>query len=325
MKRFTLLLVSVFALFTMQINAQICENPNCSSDESCVDIDNPGEVCPVDLPTATAGEYYEETVTVIPPAEYSGLPVIHSIRIDDVQGLPEGMTWCKSDDVFLVTTPATRYCCRLSGTPTQVGEYQLTLVITPFVNVGGYPWEQDPMTDDTSLLIIVLPPAPEADFVANTTLATTGLEVNFQDQSTNDPTGWAWAFQGGNPASSDQQNPTVTYAAEGVYDVTLVVSNDGGSDEITKYDYITIDNGTGISDEISKNVKLYPNPATNQITVEAEGLKSVSVIDMLGKVVFTVEASVNKETIDITSLGKANYFVKIVTEDGEITKSISIK
>lgn len=327
MKNSFLILCIMLTAFAVQSVAQIC-NPPCTPDVTCVDELGPGEVCPLVLPVAHTGEYYDETVTVIPPATFvvAGIEQdIYQIKIDDVQGLPNGMSWCKSEEFFLVTEPATRYCCQLTGTPDQVGEYQLTLYITPYYNFFGSPQPLPQQTDDTSLLVIVLPPAPEADFSASTTTTTTGTEVVFADESTNNPTAWAWVFEGGNPASSGQQNPTVTYAAEGVYDVTLVVSNDGGSDEITMYDYITIDNGTGISNDLTQNVKLYPNPATNQITVEAEGLKSVSVLDMLGKVVFTLEAGANKETIDISSLGKANYFVKIVTADGEITKSISIK
>ncbi|MBN2779181.1 MAG: T9SS type A sorting domain-containing protein [Bacteroidales bacterium] len=327
MKKTIFILSIMLTAFAVQSLAQIC-NPSCTPDVTCIDELGPGEVCPLVLPVAHIGEYYDETVTVIPPATFEiagSQQNIYQIKIDDVQGLPNGMDWCKSEEFFLVTNPATRYCCQLTGTPDQVGEYQLTLYITPYYNFFGTPTALPQQTDDTSLVVIVLPALPEADFTASTTTTTTGAEVVFTDESTNNPTGWAWAFEGGTPPSSPQQNPTVTYAAEGVYDVTLVVSNDGGSDEITMYDYITIDNGTGINDNLTNNVKLYPNPATNQISVEAEGLKSVSVIDMLGKVVFTVEAIANKETIDISSLGKANYFVKVVTTDGEITKSISIK
>ncbi|MDD2635548.1 MAG: T9SS type A sorting domain-containing protein [Bacteroidales bacterium] len=324
MKNFTITLISLFAIFTLQLNAQICDPP-CTPDVACIEEDNPGEVCPLELPTASVGEFYDETVTVIPPAEYVGLPVIYQIRIDDVQGLPEGLTWCKSQEFFVVTEPYTRYCCQLSGTPTTVGEYQLTLVITPYLNAFGTPIPQSQVTDDTSLVVIVLPPAPVADFTANPTTTTAGTPITFTDNSTNNPTSWIWSFAGGIPATSTDQNPTVTYAVEGVYDVSLVVANDGGSDEITKSGYITIDNGTSINESIYQKVKIYPNPASQQITIEADELISVSILDILGKVVLSLDANSTKEVIDISGLGKANYFVKITTTEGEITKSIAIK
>ncbi len=327
MKKITLVLSILFFAFAMQMNAQICDPP-CTPNPGCVDIDNPGEVCPLVLPTATSGVYYDETVTVIPPAEYQGLPVIHSIKITNVEGLPTGMTWCKSQDVFLVTDPATSYCCQLYGTSTEIGEHQLTLTIVPYINVFGTPIAQSPMTDDTSLMVIVvpaLPPAPVAAFSADVTTTETGMNVSFTDESTNTPTSWAWIFEGGTPATSDVQNPVVTYSTVGIYDVSLTVANEGGEDFHTASDYITITSGSDINNALINSVKVYPNPATSEITIEAENLKSISIVDILGKVVYSEESNSAKEVIDISKLTKANYFIKVVTADGEITKTISIK
>lgn len=324
MKKITFILSMFVFAFAIQSMAQICDPP-CTPDVTCIEVENPGQICPEVLPVATVDEFYDETVTVVPPAEFSGLPVIHSIRIDDVQGMPAGMEWCKSDDVFLVTEPYTRYCCQLSGTPETLGEYQLTLLITPFIDVFGVPVEQAQMTDDTSLMIIVVPPAPGADFSANITTAETGVNISFTDESSGNPTAWAWAFEGGTPATSEDQNPTAQWATEGSFDVTLVVTNDGGGNELTMTDYIIINNGVMVDQELYENIKVYPNPATSQITVEAENLESISIVDMLGKTVYTNDNPNSKEVIDISKLTKANYFITIKTVDGEITKNISIK
>ncbi|MGD2085357.1 MAG: PKD domain-containing protein [Candidatus Aminicenantes bacterium] len=84
------------------------------------------------------------------------------------------------------------------------------------------------------------PQPPVAAFTANTTSVTVGSSVNFTDQSTNNPTSWSWSFQGGTPSSSTSQNPTVRYNTAGTYDVTLTATNSAGSDNETKYDYITV-------------------------------------------------------------------------------------
>jgi len=313
-------------MFSLTSLAQIC-NPPCTPDVSCIEVENPGQICPEVLPPATVNVYYDETVTVIPPAEYSGLPVIYQIRIDDVQGLPEGMTWCKSQEMFVVTSPYTRYCCHITGTATEIGEYPLTLLITPYLNAFGYPVEQAQMTDDTSLMIIVLPQIdpPVANFTASTTTAETGVNINFTDLSTNSPTAWAWTFEGGNPPTSSNQNPTVQWSVEGVYDVSLTAINDGGENTLNMTNYITIDNGTNILEEISGDIKVYPNPASSEIIVEAKDLVSVTIVDILGKVVYSADAKSEKEVINISNLNKANYFVKIKTSSTEITKSITIK
>ena len=183
------------------------------------------------------------------------------------------------------------------------------------------------MTDDTSLMIIVLPQIdpPVAAFNASTTTAETGTDIDFTDLSTNSPTAWSWTFEGGTPPNSSDQNPTVQWSAEGVYDVSLTAINDGGENTLTMTDYITIDNGTGIFSDIANNVKIYPNPASTEIIVEAEGLISVTIVDILGKVVYTVNTKSEKEVINISNLNKASYFVKVKTTTNEITKSITIK
>ena len=48
---------------------------------------------------------------------------------------------------------------------------------------------------------------PNADFVANVTESEVPITVNFFDKSVNIPTAWTWTFQGGNPATSNLQNP----------------------------------------------------------------------------------------------------------------------
>jgi PKD repeat protein len=92
--------------------------------------------------------------------------------------------------------------------------------------------DPDPSNDESSATITVNfgagPVAPVAAF----TFEATGLEVAFTDTSTNDPTTWAWDF-GDGAGTSDMQNPTYTYAADGTYTVSLTATNAGGSDTTT--------------------------------------------------------------------------------------------
>ena len=330
MKNFYLLILSVSLLFSLPSMAQSICNPPCTPDVSCQEILSPGQICPEILPTAIANQYYDETVTVIPPATFNlgGTDYdIYQIRLDAVNGLPAGMSWCKSQELFVVEDPYVRYCTQLTGTPTVPGEYQLTLLITPYYSFFGNPVALPQQTDDTSLLIIVLPAVtpPVAAFSANPTTSEINSDVVFTDLSTNTPTEWAWVFEGGTPPTSDVQNPTVYWTVQGSYDVSLTATNAGGNNTISMTDYITITDHTGINDAINGSVKIYPNPASHEITVEAVNMESISIVDVLGKIVYTTEVTSEKTTIDISKLNKANYFIKVKTAEGEITKSISIK
>lgn len=128
---------------------------DCTPDPAVEDTANPGEVVPLPLPDAIQYEYYDYTVTIIPPDSYEGLDIIYSIIIDSVVGLPPGMNWYKNEEEFFVTDPDTRYCVNLYGEPTEQGEFPMTLYITPYIDFFGTPVASTQQVDDTSMSIFV--------------------------------------------------------------------------------------------------------------------------------------------------------------------------
>lgn len=86
--------------------------------------------------------------------------------------------------------------------------------------------------------VTVIP--PEAAFTVSDPDGTAPFNVTFSDQSLNKPTSWQWSFPGGIPSSSTEANPRVTYPTAGDYDVTLVVSNEAGNDQLTKSGAVSV-------------------------------------------------------------------------------------
>jgi PKD repeat protein len=84
------------------------------------------------------------------------------------------------------------------------------------------------------------PAAPVANFTAAPTSGYKPLTVTFNDTSTNLPTSWQWDF--GDDTNATMQNPVHTYSAPGNYSVSLNVTNDDGSNSVTKPDYIKVTN-----------------------------------------------------------------------------------
>ncbi|MDD2387908.1 MAG: PKD domain-containing protein, partial [Bacteroidales bacterium] len=82
--------------------------------------------------------------------------------------------------------------------------------------------------------------APLPEFTADNTNIVTGTTVNFTDMSTCGPNAWTWTFDGGVPATSTAQNPSVVYNTPGVYTVSLVASNAFGANPIAKTGYVTV-------------------------------------------------------------------------------------
>ena len=63
-------------------------------------------------------------------------------------------------------------------------------------------------------------------FSANPATVCTNTPVQFSDQTTGGTvTSWNWSFPNGSPATSTQQNPTVTYFQPGIYAVSLTASD----------------------------------------------------------------------------------------------------
>lgn len=78
------------------------------------------------------------------------------------------------------------------------------------------------------------PEAVLAAFSSSNTVASNGESIQFNDESTGNPTTWEWTFEGGTPSISNEQNPEIIYNKPGVYSVSLTVSNGSTTDAIVK-------------------------------------------------------------------------------------------
>ena len=76
--------------------------------------------------------------------------------------------------------------------------------------------------------------------------------------------------------------------------------------------------------EMENGVNVYPNPAHHQITVEAEGMNRVTLINMLGQVVYDAHIEGGMTTLSLDDYETGLYMVRISTENGVITKQISV-
>ena len=88
-------------------------------------------------------------------------------------------------------------------------------------------------------------PQPIALFETDKTISCTNDTVKFYDISTKEPTAWLWEFTPNtisflNGTDKNSQNPIVQFQEIGQYTVKLTASNNDGSGEITKNNYIDI-------------------------------------------------------------------------------------
>lgn len=86
--------------------------------------------------------------------------------------------------------------------------------------------------------------------------------------------------------------------------------------------------GVGVYNVLAqKDVKLYPNPAKEMVTIEVGfGTKNIiTIVDLSGKVIETIESNKAHTNLSLNNLQTGIYFVNISNENGSITKKLIIE
>ena len=78
-------------------------------------------------------------------------------------------------------------------------------------------------------------------------------------------------------------------------------------------------------DENEAQAKVYPNPAKDIVTIEAEGLSQVCVYNALGQCIIQSEVAENQTTVDLQNMSTGLYLLRIVTGEGTISKRIVVE
>lgn len=83
--------------------------------------------------------------------------------------------------------------------------------------------------------------------------------------------------------------------------------------------------GFGVDETEQELLKVYPNPARDELIVEGEGLKSVAVINLLGQRLKEEQVDgENEARISVDDLPPALYLVQVTTRNGNKTQLVSV-
>jgi SUMO ligase MMS21 Smc5/6 complex component len=73
----------------------------------------------------------------------------------------------------------------------------------------------------------------------------------------------------------------------------------------------------GLNDILNKEMlKIYPNPATNNITIEVPQPAIIDITNIQGQIIKTLKTIGNKTNIDISAFPDGVYVVEMKTEKG---------
>ena len=121
-----------------------------------------------------------------------------------------------------------------------------------------------------------------------------------------------WDF--GNGTTSTEENPTVQYEEDGTYLVTLTVTNECGSEEISETFAVMT---TAVMEHNSFSFELYPNPASDQFTIVTERSAKMTLLDITGKVVMSKRVE-NGQPTSTEMLQEGTYIIQVVSDNSDI-------
>ena len=88
------------------------------------------------------------------------------------------------------------------------------------------------------------------------------------------------------------------------------------------HNYVTVT--TDGVNELSSDARVYPNPTNGQITIMAEGMRRVSVMNALGQTVYDAAADVDHMVVDLSQYGTGMYLIRINYENGVSVQRVSV-
>jgi len=81
---------------------------------------------------------------------------------------------------------------------------------------------------------------------------------------------------------------------------------------------------TGV-DENEAMVKVYPNPAKDRLTVEAEGMSHISVYNTLGQCIMQQAVDGSQAVLDMQDAASGLYLLRVATPEGIVVRRIAVE
>lgn len=182
------------------------------------------------------------------------------------------------------------------------GTYTVSLTSS---NAAG----QDTETKQDYITVVYV---PSAQFSADKTTGISGEQINFTDESDNNPTSWNW-FVDGTLFSNDQNPSDVYFNSPGKYTISLEVEGDPNTKLLrTKKNYIDISAPANIENQTINPINIFPNPNNGSFALVLRHLNNtnynLSITDIQGR-------KIHSESFN-TSSGNWNKRMDLPLETG---------
>ncbi|MCX6147346.1 MAG: PKD domain-containing protein [Candidatus Kapabacteria bacterium] len=160
----------------------------------------------------------------------------------------------------------------------------------------------------------------QAIFENSNNIGLAPLNVNFINKSTGEIKSNKWYF--GDGASSILSNPSHTYTKAGNFTVSLIVSDGTTSSTYTKEKFISVSDNTDVEGGLfnKETPPFSPNPVKDKLFIKTTEFNiddKIQILDLKGRKLIETELN---EIIDVSSLSKGIYFLKIRDKEWKFIK-----
>lgn len=87
-------------------------------------------------------------------------------------------------------------------------------------------------------------------------------------------------------------------------------------------DYVYL--GVDAVNESNGNVALFPNPTKGSVTIQAQGMNHITVVSVLGQVVYDANVAGDEYTLNMAQFNAGMYVVRVATENGVAVKRVTV-
>ena len=220
MKRFIIFFTFLISFYSFS---------QCSYDESCTISPAFPNICPMQLPNATAGEFYSTDLTFWMPTQFEaeGFDVVLTeLAVSQIVGFPIGLSAELSNPSMVFYPSETEFgCAYVSGVPFSPGDYIITVYVVANVTVEAVGFEIAYPTEFNLFLTVNPGSGGNNSFIFSPNNGCEDLEVQFEAlvESEDYDVEYSWDFGNGN-TSNEQYPSTQLYSNDGDYEVSLVTN-----------------------------------------------------------------------------------------------------
>jgi hypothetical protein len=197
-----------------------------------------------------------------------------------------------------------------SSTSNESGNYEVVATIGNCTSTSAATW-------------VIVHPIPDAPIATSNAPIDEGSILSLMSSSVAEAN---YLWTGPNGFTSNEQNPTVSTNASmpmaGLYAVQVMVNgclSDFSSVSVQINEANTIDDSN-----VNSSVRIYPNPAHDQLSLEllGEGFKNVEIVNALGSVVLRQYISQKKMNLNIASIAPGLYIIVLQGEGLRVEEKI---